>query len=144
MQIPVNKDIDDYKDDFFKGMTLKQTAMCALTVTVGSAVFFLCSVVLKLPQTVSTYLVFPAALPFAAAGFWKQDNMSIAEYIKKRREVARVPVYRYRPLLFGMPEEDTGSGPKKSRPEDGTKKRAGKKDRKCLLGPNEEMEVVSP
>ena len=26
MQIPVNKDLDSYKDDFFKGLTLKQTA----------------------------------------------------------------------------------------------------------------------
>ncbi|MCD8012441.1 MAG: PrgI family protein [Lachnospiraceae bacterium] len=108
MQIPVNKDIDDYKDDFFKGMTLKQTVMCALTLGVGAGCYFLCNAVLGLPQTVSLYLVFPAALPFAAAGFLKIDRMPPLEYLKRRREVTKTPLYRFRPLVFERMETEPG------------------------------------
>ncbi|MCD7957413.1 MAG: PrgI family protein [Lachnospiraceae bacterium] len=101
MQIPVNKDIDDYKDDFFKGMTLRQTTMCVLTLAVGIGCYFLCNSVLGLPQTISLYLVFPVALPFAAAGFLKIDGMPPLEYLKRRREVTQTALYRYRPMVFG-------------------------------------------
>lgn len=108
MQIPVNKDIDDYKDDFFKGMTLRQTTMCVLTLAVGIGCYFLCNSVLGLPQTVSLYLVFPAALPFAAVGFLKIDGMPPLEYLKRRREVTQTPLYRYRPMFFERAESGTG------------------------------------
>ncbi|MCD7884276.1 MAG: PrgI family protein [Lachnospiraceae bacterium] len=108
MQIPVNKDIDDYKDDFFKGMTLRQTTMCVLTLAVGIGCYFLCNSVLGLPQTVSLYLVFPVALPFAAAGFLKIDGMPPLEYLKRRREVTQTPLYRYRPMVFERAESGTG------------------------------------
>ncbi|MCD7819554.1 MAG: PrgI family protein [Lachnospiraceae bacterium] len=108
MQIPVNKDIDDYKDDFFKGMTLRQTTMCVLTLAVGIGCYFLCNSVLGLPQTVSLYLVFPAALPFAAAGFLKIDGMPPLEYLKRRREVTQTPLYRYRPMVFERVESGKG------------------------------------
>ncbi|MCD8154396.1 MAG: PrgI family protein [Clostridiales bacterium] len=109
MQIPVNKDIDDYKDDFFKGMTLRQTTMCVLTLAVGIGCYFLCNSVLGLPQTVSLYLVFPVALPFAAAGFLKIDGMPPLEYLKRRREVTQTPLYHYRPMVFERAESEKGN-----------------------------------
>ena len=43
MMIPVNQDIDSYKDDFFKGLTMRQTlfAVAAVIVSGGLLAFFL-------------------------------------------------------------------------------------------------------
>jgi len=141
VQIPVNKDIDDYKDDFFKGMTLRQTTMCVLTLAVGVGCYFLCNGVLRLPQTVSLYLVFPAALPFAAAGFVKIDGVSPFEYLKRRRAVTRRPLYRYQPLVF-REVDASWNLQQEMQPPDGLEKpvkpgRIKKKERKNLLGPYE-------
>lgn len=165
MQIPVNKDIDEYKDDFFKGMTLKQTVMCALTLGVGAGCYFLCNGVLGLPQTLSLYLVFPAALPFAAAGFLKIDGLPPLEYLKRRRDVTKRPVYRYRPVVFERMELKTetfneeirsgeGSDRNSRKKQEETDKRKQydstqqprikRKDRKYLLGLYEEDGVMEP
>ncbi|MCD7956053.1 MAG: PrgI family protein, partial [Lachnospiraceae bacterium] len=83
--------------------------MCVLTLAVGIGCYFLCNSVLGLPQTVSLYLVFPAALPFAAAGFLKIDGMPPLEYLKRRREVTQTPLYRYRPMVFERAESGKGN-----------------------------------
>ncbi|MCD7956775.1 MAG: PrgI family protein [Lachnospiraceae bacterium] len=165
MQIPVNKDINEYKDDFFKGMTLKQTVMCALTLGVGAGCYFLCNGMLGLPQTISLYLVFPAALPFAAAGFLKIDGLPPLEYLKRRRAVTKRAVYRYRPLVFeqmglemetfsekNLPGEECGGSSRKEQEETDNRRQYGntqqpqikRKDRKYLLGPYEEDGVTEP
>ncbi|MCD7957062.1 MAG: PrgI family protein, partial [Lachnospiraceae bacterium] len=82
--------------------------MCVLTLAVGIGCYFLCNSVLGLPQTVSLYLVFPAALPFAAAGFLKIDGMPPIEYLKRRREVTQIPLYRYCPMVFERAESGKG------------------------------------
>ena len=69
MQVTVNKDLDSYKDDFFKGLTLKQTAISIISVAAGTGTYFFASYVLKLDQTVSFYLALPVVLPIAAGGF---------------------------------------------------------------------------
>ncbi len=106
MQIPVNKDLDDYHEDFFKGMTLRQTAMAALTLAAGAGSFLLFYAVFQLPQTVALYLVFPAALPFALLGFLKIDGRTPLEYLRKRREAVSSPFYPYRPAAFSLLEEE--------------------------------------
>ncbi len=105
MQTPVNKNIDTYKDDFFKGMSLKQTVLCAVTLFAGVGSFFFFHLVLNMPQTLSLYLVFPVALPFALLGFAKPDNTSLFTYLKRRHEVITMPVYRFVPLAFDMLKE---------------------------------------
>ena len=35
MLIPVNQNIDEYKDDFYKGLTLRQSVISLVTVAVG-------------------------------------------------------------------------------------------------------------
>jgi len=59
MQIPVNKDLDSYKDDFFKGLTLKQTALSIISVAAGTGTYLAASYGLKLDQSVSFYLALP-------------------------------------------------------------------------------------
>ena len=60
--IPVNQDIDSYKDDFFKGLTMRQTlfAVAAVVVSGGLLAFFL--IYLKLNASVAMYLTLPVMI----------------------------------------------------------------------------------
>lgn len=100
MQIPINKNIDEYKDDFFKGLSLQQTAMCAAAVITGTAAFLAANLVLALPQSVSLYAALPFALPFAAAGFLKIHGMSPVRYFRLKKRTKENPVYYFRPQLI--------------------------------------------
>ena len=111
MQIPVNKDLDSYKDDFFKGLTLKQTALSIISVAAGTGTFLFASYVLKLEQSVSFYLALPVVLPIAASGFLRIHGMTPLEYLKKRRSAITRDVYFFIPevLLPGGQEKDPSS-----------------------------------
>ena len=41
MKVQVNQDIDSYKDDFFKGLTFRQTAVSVIGVAVGAGIFLI-------------------------------------------------------------------------------------------------------
>lgn len=100
MQIPVNKNIDHYKDDFFKGMTMRQAIFGIATVTAGAAAFLFFYIYLELPAMVSVYLMLPIAMPVAAVGFLKIDGKSPGDYLKKRRRTVRTPLYRFVPVML--------------------------------------------
>ena len=111
MQVPVNKDFDSYKDDFFKGLTLKQTALSIVSVAAGTGTFLFGNYILKLDQTISFYLALPVVLPIAASGFLKLHGMTPFEYLKRRREVIQMDTYYYVPsgLLPEKPEKNPSS-----------------------------------
>lgn len=93
MKIPVNKNIDEYKDDFFKGLTLRQTAAAALTLAVGIGVFFVCDIILGIPQGIALYLAMPLAFVTGASGFLEIYGMTPLQYIRKRLRIMRNPLY---------------------------------------------------
>ena len=97
MQIPVNKDLDSYRDDFFKGLTLKQTALSVVSIAAGTGAFLFGFYILKLAQSVSFYLALPVVLPIAATGFLRIYGMTPFEYLKKRQYTIRHEKYRFIP-----------------------------------------------
>ena len=107
MQIPVNKDLDSFKDDFFKGLTLKQTAISVISVAAGTGTFLFALYVLHLSQSASFYMALPVVLPIAASGFLRVHGMTPLEYFKKRRSVTRMDAYFFIPdgILKGEKEE---------------------------------------
>ena len=106
MQIPVNKDLDSFKDDFFKGLTLKQTALSIVSVAAGTGTFLLGSYVFHLSQSVSFYLALPVVLPIAASGFLRIHGMTPLEYLKRRRGTVSVDTYHFVPELIMYPEKE--------------------------------------
>ena len=114
MQVTVNKDLDSYKDDFFKGLTLKQTAISIISVAAGTGTYFFASYVLKLDQTVSFYLALPVVLPIAAGGFLRIHGMTPALYLKRRRETASREAWFFSPD-FSLTAEENASGKVKER-----------------------------
>lgn len=106
MQIPVNKNLDEYKDDFYKGLTLKQTVLSILTVIVGTGIFLLLYLICGIGQTIALYLAVLAALPVAASGFLKVHGLSLPEYFRKKKEVSRQMVFFFQPDLIQKMEQD--------------------------------------
>ena len=56
MLIPVNQNIDEYKDGFYKGLTLRQSVISLITVAVGAVVYLTLTGLLHLPQSLSLYM----------------------------------------------------------------------------------------
>lgn len=100
MQIPVNKNLDEYKDDFYKGLTLKQTVLSVLTVIIGTGIFLLLYLICGIGQTIALYLAVLAALPVAASGFLKIHGLSLPEYFHKKKEVNRQTVFFFQPVFL--------------------------------------------
>lgn len=105
MQIPVNKNIDTYKDDFYKGLTLRQTLTCAFALLAGTLSFCLFFYGFGLPQSVSLYLAFPVVFPIGAAGFLRIHGMELKVYFRRRRKAVKTPVYHYKPFMLYLKKE---------------------------------------
>lgn len=103
MQVPVNKDLDSYKDDFFKGLTLKQTALSIVSVAAGTATFLIGTYLLHLEQSVSFYLALPVVLPIAASGFLNIQGMTPVQYLMKRRNTLSRDTFYFVPCIL-LPE----------------------------------------
>ena len=95
MKIPVNKNIDVYKDDFFKGLSMRECLCAFLTLVSGTAVFFLSDSLLRLPQEVSLYCALPVSFLCAASGFLKISGMPPLVWMRKRAACIRTPFYVY-------------------------------------------------
>ena len=67
------------------------------TVASGVAAFLFAHFYLHLPQTICFYAAMPFALPVAIAGFLKIDGMTPMEYLRRRKEIRRIPEYFYCP-----------------------------------------------
>lgn len=119
MKIRVNQNIDNYRPDVFHGLDFSQTMHALGCVIAGSGAFLFSAIYLHLPQTACFYIAMAFAFPVAAAGFVKIGGMTVAEYLKKRREILRMPVYYYCPEALGRDfllecrkEASEDSGPK--------------------------------
>lgn len=108
MLIPVNQNIDEYKDDFYKGLTLRQSVISLVTVAVGVLVYLALTGLFHLPQTLALYMTLPVVFPIAAYGFLKIHGMNIAEYLRKSGAVKERSSYSFIPqmLLYGTEEDD--------------------------------------
>lgn len=80
--IIIDENYDEIKEDFFKGLTRRQTLYGALTIIGGAALFYLFLIVLALPQTIALYLAIVFVIPIAASGFVQIYDMTIVDFIK--------------------------------------------------------------
>jgi len=112
MLIPVNQNIDEYKDDFYKGLTFRQSVISLVTVAVGVLVYLALTGLFQLPQTLALYMTLPVVFPIAAYGFLKIHGMNIAEYLRKSSAVKERSSFSFTPqmLLYGTEEDQTIKG----------------------------------
>ncbi|MGF6990405.1 hypothetical protein M2150_001666 [Lachnospiraceae bacterium PM6-15] len=83
MNIRVNKDVTEYKNDLWKGLTLRQLVFggvaVATAIGVVAGAYFLCYV----PIDVAIYFGIPPAIIIALFGFIKVDDMTLYEYVQE-------------------------------------------------------------
>jgi len=140
MMVPVNQNIDSYKDDFFKGLTMRQTlfAVAAVVVSGGLLTFFL--LYLKMNASLAMYLTLPFTFPIIAAGFVRIHGIGLSDYLKRKKKVQNQPSFFYQPeMIFwsnqGLISPDEEPGEQVNRKEE-----AGKSLKKFYL---ETEETVS-
>ena len=80
MEIKINKEIRDYQESVFMGLSLRQFLFSLLAIGVAVGVYFGLQGVLG-PETVS-WLCVIAAFPFAILGFVKYHGMTAEQFIK--------------------------------------------------------------
>ena len=79
MEIKINKEIRNYKETLFFGLSLRQFACSVLAVGVAVALYFALRNVLD-RETVS-WLCIVGAAPVAVAGFFKYNGMTLEKFV---------------------------------------------------------------
>jgi len=79
MEIKINKEIRNYKETLFFGLSARQFACSVLSVGVAVALYFALRNVLD-RETVS-WLCIVGAAPVAVAGFFKYNGMTLEKFL---------------------------------------------------------------
>ncbi|MCL2837618.1 MAG: PrgI family protein [Oscillospiraceae bacterium] len=79
MEIKINKEIRTYKESIFFGLSLRQL-LCSI-LAVGVAVLLYFSLVNALGQEMVSWICIVGAAPFAAAGFFKYNGLTIEKFV---------------------------------------------------------------
>ena len=79
MEIKINKEIRNYKETLFFGLSLRQFICLVLAVGVAVALYFALRNVLD-RETVS-WLCIVGAAPVAVAGFFKYNGMTLEKFV---------------------------------------------------------------
>lgn len=121
MEVKINKEIRDYSENMFFGLTLRQFFFSVLGCIVAVGIYFLCRDALGLEFT--TWLCVLGVVPFALLGFVTYNGMPAEKiamaYIKSRiiyprRYVCR-PVSFYYTMLEDPIGENQGKKKRKKR-----------------------------
>ncbi len=79
MEIRINKEIKDYRESIFFGLTLRQFLCSVIAVGAALGVYFGLKNILG-KETVS-WLCIVCAAPFAAAGFFNYNGMTFEQFV---------------------------------------------------------------
>ena len=79
MEIKVNKEIRDYHESVFMGLSMRQTVCSALAIAAAVGLYFWLNPILGM-ETASWVCVFGAA-PFAAMGFVSYHGMTAEQFL---------------------------------------------------------------
>lgn len=84
MQIEINKDFEtEYKDDWWKGFTFRETAIIAVAVIVSIIVCYCLYKYAGMPLEWVIYTAIPLILPILFLGFYRYQDMTLWEFVKE-------------------------------------------------------------
>lgn len=97
MNRPINQDIENYKDDFWKGLTLRECLYGGIAVLAGSGIIGGAYYFWGIPIAAAVYLAIPVVVPIGLNGFWKSKNgMALMDYAIQLLKVKYSEPYVYR------------------------------------------------
>lgn len=79
MEIEINKEIRDYNESIFFGLTLRQCVFSALALGISVGMYFVLSPFM--PTAAWSLICILCAVPFAAIGFIRYNGMYAEEFI---------------------------------------------------------------
>ena len=86
MEVKINKEIREYSENMFFGLTLRQFFFSVIGCAVAVVIYFLCKETLGLEIT--TWLCVLGVVPFAAIGFIKYNGLTAEQvadaYVKSK------------------------------------------------------------
>lgn len=109
MEVRVNKDIKEYKENMFFGLTLRQFIFSVLGCAVAVALYF--ALKDKLGLEVATWVCVLGVAPFAALGFLKYNGMPAEQvfvawlrtkWINPRKYLSQPASYYYEAMEEGI------------------------------------------
>lgn len=126
MQTPINKDIDLYKNDFFKGLSMRETIWGGTALLTGMGIMFFLTLNFKIPAQISSLIGMPVILIIGINGFYKKNNMTFYEMLKKKIQIAKqkplvLKDNDIRAYKISLLEKELTNRTKKKRKRDGTK-----------------------
>lgn len=79
IEIVVNKEINDYKESIFFGLSLRQF-ICSIAAVAAAVILYLL-LIGKLGRQITSWLCIIGAAPLAVAGFFKYNGLTLERFI---------------------------------------------------------------
>lgn len=114
MEVKVNKDIQEYQENMYFGLTMRQFFFSVLGCATAIGLYFLCRNTLGLEVT--TWVCVLGVVPWAAMGFLKYNGMSAEQfvwcwfktkYLEPRHYLSEPVSYYYEIMREGLDDKNT-------------------------------------
>lgn len=79
MEVKINKEIRDYRESIFFGLSTRQFFCSLLAVMIAMGIYFILRGVLG--KELLSWLCIVAAMPVAVAGFFKYNGLTFEQYL---------------------------------------------------------------
>lgn len=96
MQTPINQDIDKFKDDFFKGLTMKETMWGAAGFLVGVILIGFQYFYLHIPVEIAVFIALPFIAILAINGFYTRNGLSFIQLTLLKFKISKSPTLVYK------------------------------------------------
>lgn len=81
--IVINKDIEEYEHDAWRGFSVRQIIFGGISVSASAAVILFAYIVCYMPIQAAAYLGIPVGVIIALVGFMQIDDMNLREYLQE-------------------------------------------------------------
>lgn len=89
MNTPINQDFDAYKEDFYKGLSKRETKYGVMAFFSGIVIMFLMMFVLHVNSLLATFVSMPIITLLGMNGFYTKNGMSFTELVKRKMELRK-------------------------------------------------------
>jgi len=83
MNIKINKDFKEYKNEFTRGFTLKEALSILISLLFAGGITFCLWKFAGMKVDLAVYIAVPSMVPILALAFYKYQGMSVLEFIRE-------------------------------------------------------------
>ena len=95
MNIKINKDFEEYKDDFARGFTLSEVVSIAVSLVLSGILVYCLWAFGGIKPDIAVYIAVPFGIPILMLGFYKYQGMSVVALIKEMRYTKKTSVLAF-------------------------------------------------